>query len=101
MRGMFTGSEKFQKTMPNKLIKQIHGNILFLPNEDIDLTIWHTDPLWHSWHLLDVFQHQCLQVTVPVGTCTFDKNCKPTKAQSKAITFLPTKPYQYGVRFYP
>src|SRR5687767_5835756 len=98
--GIFTGNEDFKSTMSCDQFKHICANIIFRPNEDVALEVCHANPLWHSCHLLENVQTNCSMIEVPVGSCTHDKHCAPTKAQTKAKLFICSKPDFYDVCFY-
>ena len=96
--GHFLGHKRFKMTMPQNTFQPIRAN-LTLHNPDSDsLDATSKDPLWHSRSLMEHFMKNSAMVVVPVGTSIFNENKAHTKERTKANTFLPNKPDEYGIQ---
>jgi len=58
------------------------------------------DPLWSCRSILDQFIKKSACLAVSISVSAIDENSCPTKARTKAKTYLPNKPAKYAIRFY-
>ncbi|OWZ18970.1 LOW QUALITY PROTEIN: hypothetical protein PHMEG_0006858 [Phytophthora megakarya] len=58
------------------------------------------DPLWHSRRWMTQIQERFVAITAPIGAISLDENTVRTKARSSAMTFMPSKPYNYWPRLF-
>lgn len=99
---LFAGQEDFKKTMSRndfcskRAALQFHPPVDNVNNHFIALT----NPLWHSRSFLHEFDKNCSKVAVPAGCSALDKNSAGASARSHAISYIPSKPDKYAVRFY-
>ena len=73
-REMFCGHEDFKNTMSRDDFTRIRSQLLFRPPESVEHEVRSNDPLWFSQNILTIFQKNCAQISVPVGTAALDEN---------------------------
>lgn len=92
--------EKFGQTMARERFSFIRGAVVLHDPDLFDIETAHKDPLWHCRDFLDKMAERCANLAVPVGVCSLDECGYRSKARSKCICFIPSKPDKYAVRFY-
>jgi hypothetical protein len=96
----FSGNEWFNQTMSRDRFLNIRGSICLHDPDLFDLEANRRDPLWHSRWFLDQMADRCARLAVPVGVSTLDECGYRSKARCSAISYLPSKPDKYAIRFY-
>lgn len=97
---MFSGHNDFKAAMSRDDFNRIRSNIVLHPEETIIHDVRSSDPLWHSRKMIQIFQKNCSQIAVPVGTSALDENTARTKARTCTRSYMPNKPDPYCIRFY-
>lgn len=59
-----------------------------------------TGLLWHPRFKLKHFVRSCVDIVVPQGMMTLNKNTVRAEAQTDNPFFIPSKPIKLGIRFY-
>ena len=97
---VFQGQQDYKDTMSRDDFLNIRSNLVFCHPDMYNHEQASRDPLWHSRKLLEHFQKNIAAVAVPCGSSALDEASVGTKARSGAVTYLPSKPDKYAVRFY-
>jgi len=58
------------------------------------------DPLWSTRPLMKNFLNTATSIAVPIGAMTLDEATLPSRAKNRAISYIPSKPNRYGIRYY-
>jgi len=49
---------------------------------------------------MEIFLENAVKIAVPIGAMTLDEATLPTRARNTAVSYLPSKPDKYGIRYY-
>ena len=84
------GRDKFLNT---RTCLKIHPNTKFSSSST-------NDPLWHSRHILNHFNKNCVEIGTPRGASSYDEITIRCKACCLSKSYIKNKPTPYGIRLY-
>lgn len=96
---MFMGNKDFKATMSGKDFTTIRAACQFHPPIS-EHYIASTDPLWHCRSFMKEFLKNCASIAVGCGALSLDENSAPCTARCNAVSYMPSKPDKYAIRFY-
>jgi len=97
---MFSGHPDFKSVMGRNRFEKIRA-CLNLKLEGVVGDRFSTiDPLHSARRLLDEVSKFFCKVAVPTGTSALDEASCRSKARNRAISYLPSKPDKFAIRFY-
>ena len=73
-RDTFSGHEDFKNTMSRDVFMRIRSKLVFRHCESVGHDERSNDPLWFCRKMMTIFQKNCAQIAVPVGTVALDEN---------------------------
>ncbi len=97
---MFQGQHDFISVTSRDRFLDIRGSLAVHDPRSYDHSIAVQDPLWHSRTLLSHIQANFTKYAVPGAVSSLDENSIRSKARSKAISYMTSKPDKFVVRFY-
>ena len=95
----FVGNRGIQDSMGRDRYILIRSHITFNV-ENVNPLDKLNDPLWSIRTLLRNFLKISTSLAVPTGCMTLDEATMPSRARNTAVSYIPSKPQKYGVRFY-
>ena len=96
----FFGNADFKAVMSGVDFESIRSAIQFHPPVDASSQSNDHDPLWHCRVMLKEFLRNAADIAVPVGCSSLDENGAACSARCAAVSYLPSKPDPYAIRFY-
>ncbi|CAN0060613.1 unnamed protein product, partial [Heterosigma akashiwo] len=96
-KGMFRGYPDFKNVMSRTTFQNIRGSLKFYPSIPSEAL---NNPLWHSKFILEHIRMNIAALAVSVGAAGFDENSLRCKAACAAVTYIPSKPDEWAIRFY-
>ena len=97
---MFSGHESFKKVMSRNRFQAIRSSLTLKADTLSGEALSSMDPLHSCRRLLDTIGKSFSEIAVPVGTCALDEASCRSKARNRAISFMPSKPDKFAIRFY-
>ena len=93
----FLGSSAFSSTMSRDMFSSIRGSLKIYSDST---SRKNDDPLWMSRSLMGHVFRNFASIAYIVGPVALDEASCPTKARTKASSYLPSKPDKFAIRFY-
>ena len=87
---MFSGQADFKTTMGRDDFLEIRRNIVLCPPGAYDHGVASTDPIWHSYKMMEHIQKNSASIAVPMGSSALDEAGVRTKARKMQVPTLPT-----------
>lgn len=98
--GVFSGHQTFKDAMSRNRFQAIRANLSLRDPKSYDHTQAHEDPLFGCRVLLNFIGKRFAQYAAPAAVSALDECGFRSSARSRAISYLPSKPDKYAVRFY-
>ena len=96
----FSGHPDFKNVMSRDRFKTIRGKLILKADILAGAANSASDPLHSCRRLIDLIAKNFAEVAVPTGTCALDEASCRSKARNKAVSYMPSKPDRFAIRFY-
>ena len=94
---MFLGSSAFSSTMSRDTFVAIRGSLRIYSQS---MAKNPDDPLWSMRAAKSHILRNFASVAQPIGPIALDEASCPTKARTRASTYIPSKPDKFAIRYY-
>ena len=94
---LFLGSSAFSSTMSRDTFVTIRGSLRIYSQS---MARNPDDPMWTCRAAMSHILRNFSSVAQPVGPVALDEASCPTKAKTRASTYIPSKPDKFAIRFY-